>query len=539
MTRSNPATIVPGVSVTNDAARNVAPYSEPSSYDTSMMGCGQPQMAQQQQLPNLLRNNFSSSRLPPDFLQQKLISPPAEKTQQMAMPSCSISVPQQMHGQGYMGTMPMHGQACAALQQPAMHQKQPVIVVALPQGAVNMGCQQQAMLPGQWGVVAMDSSPEASAAQSPPAASQWQGCDFEAVQGHGQMMCPSNLPPPVQVVQQPEAELAPGGITWMLATENSMCVSTAQSKQQPYAALEVGMWTPSNESVGGSVFTAAGPPPSDYAGRSDPSVDSPVTSFGMPLAEAAVLADTPTHQLSFSARPERFQWADVAFEEEAGLPVPSIATQRRRRRGTRGGKQPGAAGGTDAASEQPRNDQQTTAAAKATTTPYVPVHQTAEELEEQWPAGSTTIMLRNIPNRYTAEELLAEVISHGFKGTFDFVYLPIDFNTKRNRGYAFFNFHTAAMALRFLQVFHNQQLSRYISRKILEVSAAVTQGFENNVTQFVRKDAQRIQNPWFRPMIFNRPDEEDEEEVEQEEDDEQQDKEEKEEVDDEAVTNAL
>merc|ERR1719409_2222004 len=103
------------------------------------MGCGQPQMAQQQQqqqqqqLPNLLLNNFSSSCLPPNFLQQKLISPPAEKTQQMAMPSCSISVPQQMHGQGFMGTMPMHAQARAALQQPAMHQKQPVIVVALPQ----------------------------------------------------------------------------------------------------------------------------------------------------------------------------------------------------------------------------------------------------------------------------------------------------------------------------------------------------------------------------------------------------------------------
>jgi len=121
---------------------------------------------------------------------------------------------------------------------------------------------------------------------------------------------------------------------------------------------------------------------------------------------------------------------------------------------------------------------------------------------ETWPKETLTVMLRNIPNRYTAEEVLAEMLALGFEGTFDFFYLPIDFTTKRNRGYSFINFREAADASRFVCAFHGKHWTRHASQKILEVSPALTQGFEANVAQYVRKDAQRIQNPWFRPMIF-------------------------------------
>eukprot|EP00927_Polykrikos_kofoidii_P048630 TRINITY_DN42878_c0_g1_i1.p1 TRINITY_DN42878_c0_g1~~TRINITY_DN42878_c0_g1_i1.p1 ORF type:complete len:355 (+),score=67.47 TRINITY_DN42878_c0_g1_i1:135-1199(+) len=126
-----------------------------------------------------------------------------------------------------------------------------------------------------------------------------------------------------------------------------------------------------------------------------------------------------------------------------------------------------------------------------------------ESAAAAWPKDGTTIMLRNIPNRYTAEELLAEMLAAGFQGTFDFFYLPIDFSTKRNRGYGFINFQSEDSARLFLQKFHAQRLTRYATRKILEVFPAATQGFDANVAKFVRKDAQRIQNPWFRPMIFS------------------------------------
>eukprot|EP00931_Biecheleriopsis_adriatica_P116545 TRINITY_DN9217_c0_g1_i1.p1 TRINITY_DN9217_c0_g1~~TRINITY_DN9217_c0_g1_i1.p1 ORF type:complete len:251 (+),score=66.07 TRINITY_DN9217_c0_g1_i1:63-755(+) len=119
--------------------------------------------------------------------------------------------------------------------------------------------------------------------------------------------------------------------------------------------------------------------------------------------------------------------------------------------------------------------------------------------------GVTTVMVRNVPNRYVCEEVLSEVMAAGFED-FDFFYLPIDFNSKRNRGYAFINFHTACSARRFALAFHGQQFTRHASRKVLEIAPAVTQGFEENMKAYLKKDGKRVNNQWFRPLIFGRED---------------------------------
>ena len=53
----------------------------------------------------------------------------------------------------------------------------------------------------------------------------------------------------------------------------------------------------------------------------------------------------------------------------------------------------------------------------------------------------TTVMIKNIPNKYT-EEMLIERISEGLgdKHPYDFFYLPIDAKNLCNVGYAFINF---------------------------------------------------------------------------------------------------
>jgi len=63
----------------------------------------------------------------------------------------------------------------------------------------------------------------------------------------------------------------------------------------------------------------------------------------------------------------------------------------------------------------------------------------------------TTVMLRNIPNRYTQLELIEELESLGFVSCFDFLYAPTDFGTMGNVGYAFINFTTADWAARALR----------------------------------------------------------------------------------------
>ena len=130
---------------------------------------------------------------------------------------------------------------------------------------------------------------------------------------------------------------------------------------------------------------------------------------------------------------------------------------------------------------------------------------------ETWPPTYTTAMLRNIPNRYAAEELLAEIIAAGFESTFDFFYLPIDLTSKRNRGYAFINFRTGALASEFVRTFDKERLTRYSTQKILMIMPALTQGLGQNLHRFDTMGTKRIRNAWFRPMAFLSDDEVDSE----------------------------
>eukprot|EP00448_Togula_jolla_P003664 CAMPEP_0170620446 /NCGR_PEP_ID=MMETSP0224-20130122/28061_1 /TAXON_ID=285029 /ORGANISM="Togula jolla, Strain CCCM 725" /LENGTH=218 /DNA_ID=CAMNT_0010946617 /DNA_START=272 /DNA_END=928 /DNA_ORIENTATION=+ len=119
-----------------------------------------------------------------------------------------------------------------------------------------------------------------------------------------------------------------------------------------------------------------------------------------------------------------------------------------------------------------------------------------------WLEADTTVMLRNIPNRYTVEELLTEVRAYNFEGLFDFVYLPFDFQQKKNKGYAFINFNSPSTRARFVAVFDKGGLTRYATRKVLELAPAFTQGCKENMRKYSTKDGSRSTNKWFRPMVF-------------------------------------
>eukprot|EP00746_Dinoflagellata_sp_MGD_P164920 gnl/MRDRNA2_/MRDRNA2_93886_c0_seq1.p1 gnl/MRDRNA2_/MRDRNA2_93886_c0~~gnl/MRDRNA2_/MRDRNA2_93886_c0_seq1.p1 ORF type:complete len:419 (-),score=86.01 gnl/MRDRNA2_/MRDRNA2_93886_c0_seq1:94-1269(-) len=106
-------------------------------------------------------------------------------------------------------------------------------------------------------------------------------------------------------------------------------------------------------------------------------------------------------------------------------------------------------------------------------------------------SGGTTVMLRNIPNKYTRSMLL-EVLNEHFKGSFDFLYLPIDFGNRCNVGYAFINFRDSLHVQKFIELFHNVEaktcLPGFNSQKVCEVSEARVQTLEANLEHF-RKNA--------------------------------------------------
>jgi len=114
----------------------------------------------------------------------------------------------------------------------------------------------------------------------------------------------------------------------------------------------------------------------------------------------------------------------------------------------------------------------------------------------------TTMMLRNIPNKYTQTKLLQEIDECGFAGTYDFFYLPMDVHNKSNVGYAFVNFKTPEVAARFSAVCSNRSFLRFRSRKVGIVSAAHVQGLDANLRHFQDRAVTQAKNDQYRPIVL-------------------------------------
>jgi hypothetical protein len=83
--------------------------------------------------------------------------------------------------------------------------------------------------------------------------------------------------------------------------------------------------------------------------------------------------------------------------------------------------------------------------------------------------GRTTIMIKNIPNKYSLK-LLCDEIDESHADLYDFLYLPFDFNVHAcatqnncNVGYAFINFATPSHLQSFYEEFHNKKWLRFRS----------------------------------------------------------------------------
>ncbi|CAE7342964.1 ML3 [Symbiodinium sp. CCMP2592] len=114
----------------------------------------------------------------------------------------------------------------------------------------------------------------------------------------------------------------------------------------------------------------------------------------------------------------------------------------------------------------------------------------------------TTLMLRNIPNKYTQNSLMQEICARGFRGAFDFFYLPMDVHNRSNVAYAFLNFISPKEAENFRNEFHGRQFHRVRSRKVAAVSNAHLQGLQANLQHFEHRVVLLSRNDQYRPVVF-------------------------------------
>ncbi|XP_047327757.1 protein MEI2-like 5 isoform X2 [Impatiens glandulifera] len=95
----------------------------------------------------------------------------------------------------------------------------------------------------------------------------------------------------------------------------------------------------------------------------------------------------------------------------------------------------------------------------------------------------TTLMIKNIPNKYTSNMLIA-AIDENFKGSYDFFYLPIDLKNKCNMGYAFINMISLSHVIFFYEAFNGKNWENFNSEKIASIAYARIQGKAELISYF-------------------------------------------------------
>ena len=88
-----------------------------------------------------------------------------------------------------------------------------------------------------------------------------------------------------------------------------------------------------------------------------------------------------------------------------------------------------------------------------------------------------------------------------YKGDYDFLYLPIDFGSGYNVGYAFINFLSPAHILAFYEEFNFRKWDRFNSDKVCEIAYGRIQGKAALLTHFANSSLVH-EDECYRPVVF-------------------------------------
>lgn len=112
----------------------------------------------------------------------------------------------------------------------------------------------------------------------------------------------------------------------------------------------------------------------------------------------------------------------------------------------------------------------------------------------------TTLMIRNIPNKYTQTGVLEEINTNHL-GKYDFFYLPIDFKNRCNVGYAFINFNEATHIPAFCEEFNNHKWNHFNSEKVCQLTFARIQGKQSMISRF-QNSSLLEKDDGYQPLLF-------------------------------------
>jgi len=113
-------------------------------------------------------------------------------------------------------------------------------------------------------------------------------------------------------------------------------------------------------------------------------------------------------------------------------------------------------------------------------------------------------MLRNLPNNYSRDMLLQLLDREGFRGSYDFVYYPVDFKRWAGLGYAFVNLINHGEASRVWGHFDGFCKWDLPSNKVVEVCwGTPLQGLADCTERYRNSPVMHDSIPeHFKPVVF-------------------------------------
>jgi hypothetical protein len=112
-------------------------------------------------------------------------------------------------------------------------------------------------------------------------------------------------------------------------------------------------------------------------------------------------------------------------------------------------------------------------------------------------------MIKNIPLSTTQVELL-ELINKNHSTSYNFLYLPIDFNKRANAGYAFINFRSPKLIINFFLEYDRKPWDlKNGKNKLCYISYARIQGFRSLSDHFRRSNIMKQTDEKLKPIILD------------------------------------
>merc|ERR1711874_217716 len=108
----------------------------------------------------------------------------------------------------------------------------------------------------------------------------------------------------------------------------------------------------------------------------------------------------------------------------------------------------------------------------------------AAELAKRDPESLTTLLIRNIPSSHRQTQLVELLNAGALEGCYDFVYMPINFKSGSNLGYAFINFTCRGHAERVMDALDGTMWSEDSDEACSVSWASPNQGLEEHVERY-------------------------------------------------------